>query len=395
MGRGVRPHPRRAHPAAQLRWPQVPAPGARGRPHRPGDDPHAPGPRRPPGYRRAHGVHRRRAPEGRRARRRGLRLRPRARALPRLQGERRGARLGRHRARVQGDQQQLGVHRRRAVPRLPGGRRADRHGVRPVPPDRHGLAAVGEGHPGHRGRAGRGGRAAQQRRPPLHVRRHPRPLQAPDRRQRGRGLDLHPGRQGGPPAAGASHPRPRGPLHRARDQGGARQPPRGGLPRHLLDQVEAPERRRAHPEEAAEHVPPVQAARRHRHHRDADGGRPDHPLRHGRGPGRRRLPDVDGARAVCGGRGGGRPERRQPARRQLALGPARLRQARRRVRRGVLARAAGRDDRRPAGRRRRVCRARAAPAPGSATPAGVPRASRSTGRGAARPPTSCSTSCRT
>ncbi len=29
---------------------------------------------------------------------------------------------------------------------------ADQHGVHPVPPDRHGLAAVGQGHPGHRGR---------------------------------------------------------------------------------------------------------------------------------------------------------------------------------------------------------------------------------------------------
>ena len=34
-----------------------------------------------------------------------------------------------------------------------------------------------------------------------------------------------------------------------------------------------PERRGAHQAEAAEHVPPVQAARRHRHHEGADGGR--------------------------------------------------------------------------------------------------------------------------
>ena len=37
------------------------------------------------------------------------------------------------------------------------GRRPDQHGVHPVPPDRHGPAAVGEGHPGHRGRVGDGG----------------------------------------------------------------------------------------------------------------------------------------------------------------------------------------------------------------------------------------------
>ena len=42
------------------------------------------------------------------------------------------------------------------------------------------------------------------------------------------------------------------------------------------------ERGRAHQEEAAEHVPPVQAARRHRHHERADGSGPDDALRHGR-----------------------------------------------------------------------------------------------------------------
>ena len=49
---------RRPDPPAQLRRAQVSPAGARGRPHRPGDDPHAPGPRHPPGHRRAHGVHR-------------------------------------------------------------------------------------------------------------------------------------------------------------------------------------------------------------------------------------------------------------------------------------------------------------------------------------------------
>ena len=38
---------------------------------------------------------------------------------------------------------------------LRAGADADRHGVRPVPPDRHGLAAVGARHPRHRGRARR------------------------------------------------------------------------------------------------------------------------------------------------------------------------------------------------------------------------------------------------
>ena len=47
---------------------------------------------------------------------------------------------------------------------------ADEHGVRPVPPDRHGLAAVGEGHPRHRGRARRRRRAEELRGQAVHVR---------------------------------------------------------------------------------------------------------------------------------------------------------------------------------------------------------------------------------
>ena len=72
-------------------------------------------------------------------------------------------------------------------------RRAAGHGVHPVPPDRHGVAAVGEGHPGDRGRARRGRRLAQQPGQALHVRRHPRQLQEPDRRQPRRGLALYQG----------------------------------------------------------------------------------------------------------------------------------------------------------------------------------------------------------
>ena len=53
-----------------FRRPQVSAPCPRRRPHRPRDDPHAPGPRHPPGHRRAHGMHGADAAEGRRPRRR-------------------------------------------------------------------------------------------------------------------------------------------------------------------------------------------------------------------------------------------------------------------------------------------------------------------------------------
>ena len=71
----------RPHPPAQLRRPPLPAAGARRRPHRPGDDPHAAGPRHPPGHRRAHGVHDHHAAQGRRPRRRRVRLRARARPV--------------------------------------------------------------------------------------------------------------------------------------------------------------------------------------------------------------------------------------------------------------------------------------------------------------------------
>ncbi len=91
-----------------------------------------------------------------------------------------------------------------------------------------------------------------------------------------------PGRQERAPPAGAADPRPRGALHHARGQGRARQPARRRVPRHRLDQGAHPERRRAHQAQAAEHVSPVQAAGRHRHHQGADGGRPDDALHHGR-----------------------------------------------------------------------------------------------------------------
>ena len=82
---------------------------------------------------------------------------------------------------------------------------------------------------------------------------------------------------------------------------GPRQPARRRVPRHRLDQGAAAERRRAHQEEAAEHVPPVQAAGRPRHHRGADGGRSDDALHHGRRAGGRRHADVDGAGLFAAG----------------------------------------------------------------------------------------------
>ena len=104
--------------------------------------------------------------------------------------------------------------------------------------------------------------------------------------------------------------------------------PHGGV---FLDiswiKEQAAQRPGAHHEEAAQHVSPVQAAGRHRHHHHPDGGRADHALRHGRHPGGWRHPDVHPARPLRRRRMRRRPARRQSAGRQLPLGPAGVRQA--------------------------------------------------------------------
>ena len=81
------------------------------------------------------------------------------------------------------------------------------------------------------------------------------------------------------------------------------------------------------PAQAAVDVRAVQGAGRRRHHDGTDGGRADDPLRDGRDPGRCRDRRDDRPRAVRGGRGRRRDARREPARRQLAVGPARVRGA--------------------------------------------------------------------
>ena len=72
----------------------------------------------PHGHRRAHGVHGHHAAEGRRPRRRRVRLRARARPVQGLSRE--GGRAGdrRHRPRLQDHEQQLGIHGRRPHARL-------------------------------------------------------------------------------------------------------------------------------------------------------------------------------------------------------------------------------------------------------------------------------------
>ena len=102
-------------------------------------------------------------------RHRRLRLLADDRAADRVpgQGDRAGDR--RHRQGLRGHLQLLGVQRRRPGPRLRGRRRADRHGVRPVPPDRDGLAAGRSRAARHRGGPRRGRDPAQQGRQAVHV----------------------------------------------------------------------------------------------------------------------------------------------------------------------------------------------------------------------------------
>ena len=80
-----------------------------------------------------------------------VRLLARDRQVHPVRGAGRGAGHRRHRQVVQGVVELLGVHRRRSRPGAAGRLVADQHGVHPVPPDRDGLAAVGQGHPRHRG----------------------------------------------------------------------------------------------------------------------------------------------------------------------------------------------------------------------------------------------------
>ena len=336
VGRGVRSHQGRTHPAAQLRRPPLSAPGARRRPHRPRDDPHAAGSRHPPGHRRAHGVHDRHAAQGRRPRRRRVRLRARARTLQAVSRE--GGRAGdrRRRPRLQDHEQQLGIHRRRPHARLRRRRRADGHGVRAVPSDRHDLAAERSRHSRHRGGARRRRRPQEQRGPPLHVRRHPRELPGADGGQRRRGLALHAGRQGGAAAAGAADARSREPLHHARGQGRPRQPARRRLPRHRVDQgadrrtAPSTSRRSCRACTTSSSSSPTSTSPQE----PMEVGPTTHYIMGGVRVDARHA-DVDRAGPVRRGRVRRRHQRRESARRQLALRHHRVRQARRRVRREV------------------------------------------------------------
>ena len=192
LGRGVRPHAGRPHPPAQLRRPPLSAPGARRRPHRARADPHAAGPRHPPGHRRAHGAHGDRAAARTAAGSSGVLAYDRERGRFHVFSAKAVvlATGGVGRAFKITSNSWEGTGDGHALAYRAGAELIDMEFVQ-FHPDRHGVAAERARHPRDRGRARRRRRAAQQRRPPLHVRRHPRQLQAADGRRPGRGLALH------------------------------------------------------------------------------------------------------------------------------------------------------------------------------------------------------------
>ena len=132
--------------------------------------------------------------------------------------------------------------------------------------------------------------------------------------------------------------------------------PHGGV---FLD-IHSRRTRRGHQAQAPGDVPPVQGAGRRRHHQGADGGRADGALHDGRHPRRSRDAGVAHRGALRGRRVRGGDARRQPARRQLAVGPARLRAHRRaargQVREGDARRRVARRGRDRGGRRARRSR---------------------------------------
>ena len=174
-----------------------------------------------------------------------------------------------------------------------------RHGVRPVPSDRHGLAAERARHPGHRRRARRGRRAARTSKGERFMFDDiPENYREPDRRRRGGRLALH---------ARATRTPSRPPELLTRDHVArcivrevkeGRGSPHGGV---FLDIAWIKERI----PNAAEHIKKKLPSMYHQFKelgdiditKRADGGRPDDALHHGRRPRRRRHADVDACRA--------------------------------------------------------------------------------------------------
>ena len=279
----------RQHPAAQLRRAQVPAPGARRRPHRPRTHPHAAGPRHPPGHRGLHGAHGHPAAEGRRPHRRCARPTTasaagstvfKAKAIVLATGGiGKAYKITSNSWEYTGDGHTLAYD---AGAELIDMEFVQFHPTGMVwPPSVRGIL-VTEGVRGEGGvlRNNKGERFMFGDIPDNY-----KPQTAKDEEE---GFRYVLGDKNANRAAGTADARPRRPLHRPRGEGGPRQPARRRLPRTAnLRRVvrQAAERlqgRGALEEEAAEHVPPVQGTRRARHHEGGDGGRPDDALRHGR-----------------------------------------------------------------------------------------------------------------
>ena len=223
----------------------------------------------------------------------------------------------------------MGVHRRRPGPRLPPGRRDHGPGVHAVPPHRHGVAAERARHLDHGGRPRRRRHAPEQGRQAHHVRLHPSALRERDGGHGGRGRPLARGvderhHLEGAPHAGSPPARHRRARDPHRGEGGPRLTARRRVPRHPLAPL-----RGGHQEEAPRDVPPVQGARRRRHHEGADGGRADGALHDGRHQGRSGHARDLREGALRGRRVRRRDARLQSPRRQLALRPPRVRPHRR------------------------------------------------------------------
>ena len=198
-------------------------------------------------HRRAHGVHGRRAAQGRRPRRRRVRLRPRARPLPASSRPRRSCsrpaasaaptRSPATAGKYTGDGHALAYD---AGAELMDMEFVQFHPTGMVwPPSVRGILVT-------EGVRGEGGVLQNSEGRRFMFDDIPDNYQRADRRQRGRRLALHAGRQERAPAAGAADARPRRALHHPRGQGRPRQPARRRVPRHRVDQGAACRTRAEH-----------------------------------------------------------------------------------------------------------------------------------------------------